>query len=150
MLVVRRMAHGVADHFQMRVSEWVMLVPTVGTALSLMWFPDMFDMSPSFAGLARWADESTWAIFAWLVAAMRVSALGVNGTFAAFPFSPHVRAGASAAGAIFWAEIAAGFLSALISDGGAPTGVNAYSTFVLLELVNVWRSFSDIGRQAAR
>ncbi|ORE94093.1 hypothetical protein ATO13_08466 [Stappia sp. 22II-S9-Z10] len=146
MLIVRRMAHGVRAHFQVRVTEWAMVYPTLGMSLALMVQPDMFETSPSFAELGRWASEGAASCIAMLCALVRFAALVVNGTFRSFPYSPHLRATASLIGAAFWWQVALGFALAAIEGQGAWSAVVAYSTLLILEAVNISRSFADISR----
>lgn len=148
MIIVRRIAHGVVHHFPFRVSEWVMVHPTFWMGISLMLQPEMFTTSPSFAELARWADESVWSSIAILCAFVRFSALVVNGTFPRFTYSPHLRAFASIVGVAFWSQFTLGFGVVAVDGTGAWSAVVAYSTLLFLELVNVHRSFSDIGKAA--
>ncbi|RAI01084.1 hypothetical protein DLJ53_17870 [Acuticoccus sediminis] len=148
MLIVRRISRGVADHFPIRVSEWVMVHPTFWMGVALMAQPDIFDSSPSFAELARWADERVWSSIAILCAFIRFTALMVNGTFRGFTKSPHLRAFASFVGVAFWSQVTLGFAIAAGAGEGAWTAVAVHSTLLLLELVNVHRSFSDIGKSA--
>ncbi len=148
MLIVRRITRGVVDHFPVRVSEWAMVHPTFWMGVALMFQPDMFETSPSFMELSRWADEKVWSSIAILCGFTRFSALVINGTFSRFIWSPHVRAFASFAGVAFWSQFTLGFAVAAISGEGAWSAVVAYSTLLLLELVNVHRSFADIGKSA--
>lgn len=146
MLVVKRIGRGVASHFPVRASEWLMICPTFGMGLALMLQPAMFDTSPSFSVLSRWADEAIWSTLAILCAVLRLVALVVNGTFARFPYSPHLRAFASFAGAGLWGQFTLAFTSAALAGGGSLSPVVAYSTFLLAEFLNIWRSFADLGR----
>ncbi|WP_386681801.1 hypothetical protein [Loktanella sp. R86503] len=116
----------------------------MGAVLSLQ--DDLFSVSPSFAQLSQWADQPVWACIVTVCAIIRVLALIVNGTFAGFRYSPHIRAGASLVSMLFWSQFCLGFLIAAVSGEGAWTAVPAYSTFVLAELANLFRSGSDIGR----
>lgn len=146
MIVVRSVISGVRDHFIIRISEWVMLVPTSG-----MWFgleyvqPNMFATSNSFKQLDQMFTEQTWAMLVLLCAVARFCALIVNGTFDVFKYSPHIRAAASILGLIFWSQFCVGIFQAYLYDGGSFSGVVAYSTFVILELANFYRSTKDIG-----
>ncbi|ETW14252.1 hypothetical protein ATO8_00045 [Roseivivax marinus] len=146
MILLKRITDGVASHFHVRVSEWAMVYPCLGMGIALNLQPDMFDASPSFAQLALWLEEREWAFFVIVCAAVRLFALTVNGTFASFRFSPHIRIAAACASAAFWFQFAWGFLQAHIEGEGALSAVIAYSTFVLLEAVNIWRSSEDVGR----
>nr|CAD6602637.1 hypothetical protein RKHAN_01176 [Rhizobium sp. Khangiran2] len=147
MIVLRRVYDGVADHFKIRASEWVMLWPAFGLWFVLQLDPDMFTTSPSFAVLADWGEESTWAWFLFGCGLARLFALTINGTFRGFVFSPHIRATASLIGAAVWSQVSLGFLMAWLTAGGAPSGVIGWSTMVLLEIVNTHRSWADVGKQ---
>ncbi|UIJ73384.1 hypothetical protein [Aurantimonas sp. HBX-1] len=81
---------------------------------------------------------------------LRLAALTINGTFKGFAFSPHIRALASVVGVAIWSQVSLGFLMAFLAGGGAPSGVIGWSTMVLLEIMNVYRSWSDVGKNAAR
>ncbi|MBC24414.1 MAG: hypothetical protein CMJ32_10935 [Phycisphaerae bacterium] len=107
---------------------------------------DMFDTSPSFAKLAGWLDEPEWAFLALICAIVRLAALTVNGTFASFPYSPHIRIAASFLSGWFWFQFTAGFASAALAGSGAWSAVCAYSTLLILEAVNVYRSSKDLTR----
>jgi len=149
-LIVFRIYRGVADHFPIRVSEWVMVWPAMGMWAALQAMPDMFSVSPSYEYLARWASEQSWA---WIIMAcgmVRLAALTINGTFKGFAFSPHIRAVASIVGVAIWSQISLGFLMAFLTGGGALSGVIGWSTMVLLEIMNTYRSWSDVGKNAAR
>lgn len=149
MIILRRVYDGVADHFPIRVSEWIMLWPAMGLWVGLQLDPNMFGKSPSFAYLAAWGDEGTWGSIIGLCAVLRLAALTINGTFQGFAFSPHIRAGASLAGVAIWSQISLGFLMAYLFSGGAFSGFVAWSTPVIAELWNVFRSWSDVGKNAA-
>lgn len=145
MLIVR-VTRGVREHFSIRVSEWAMVHPTFWMGIALMLQPDMFSTSPSFASLARWADEGVWSSLAIGCAFVRVVALVVNGTFRSFTLAPHLRAAASLVGIAFWSQFTLGFAVAAAQGGGAWSAVVAYSTMLLLEFVNLHRSFADTGK----
>lgn len=150
MIILRRVYHGVTEHFPLRVAEWVMLWPAIGVWLALYFFPKMFSTSPEFATLASWADEGTWSVVIGLCGACRLGALTVNGTFRTFSFSPHFRAAASAIGAIIWFQYSLGFFMAFASSDGALPGALmgsiGWATMVVIEVFNTHRSWSDIGK----
>ena len=75
-----------------------------------------------------------------------LAALTINGTFQGFRFSPHLRFGASLLGIFFWSQWTLGFLLSWASFGGAPSAIVAYGTFCAMELANLTRSGSDIGK----
>lgn len=147
MIILRRVYIGVADHFKIRASEWIMLWPTFGLWAALQLWPEMFNTSASFVVLAGWGNESTWS---WVVASAgiaRLGALTVNGTFRGFVFSPHIRAAVSVFGAGVWSQVSLGFAVAAVTSGGAPSEAIAWSTMVLLEIINTHRSWADVGKQ---
>ncbi|MGE0231176.1 MAG: hypothetical protein AB7O39_03085 [Flavobacteriaceae bacterium] len=144
MIYLRDIQRGITDHFPLRVSEWVMVYPTLGMWIAFQLQPNMFDAGKSFTTVAGWAEEQTWAYICLFVALTRLTALSVNGTFKGFPFSPHMRAAASLAGVVFWSQFSLGFLVEFLFGAGIVTAFVAYSSFCLLELVNVYRSWSDI------
>lgn len=148
-MIVLRVYRGVADHFPIRVAEWIMVWPALGMWFALQADPEMFAKSRSFAYIATWASESAWAWAILLAALARLLALTVNGTFKGFAFSPHIRAAASLIGVAVWSQISLGFLMAFILANGAASGIIGWSTLVIVEIWNVFRSWSDVGRNAA-
>jgi len=147
-VIVLRVYRGITDHFPIRVSEWVMAWPAIGLWVALQVDPQMFDRSPSFAYLAHWGDELTWAWVIGLCGVLRLLALTINGTFKGFAFSPHIRAAASLIGVAVWSQVSLGFLMAALTGGGAASGAIAWSTMVLMEVFNTYRSWSDVGRNS--
>lgn len=145
MIVLRAVYQGVADHFPFRWSEWVMLWPSFGMWIVLQVDPNMFSTSPSFRALATWGDEGQWAIVLAACGICRLAALTINGTFRGFAYSPHIRAAASIIGALVWSQVSLGFLLAYFG-GGALSGAIIWSTLVLVEIVNIHRSWADISR----
>ncbi len=146
MIVIRRISTGIFNHLPVRVSEWIMAYASISMGVALLKQPDMFTTSVSFEMLESWADEGTWAALVLLCGVLRLAALVVNGTFEGFRFSPHLRAGASVAGAMFWSQYCLGFLMAAAFSGGAWSGPSVYSTLLLLELANIYRAWVDIGK----
>lgn len=143
-----RLNRGIVDHFPVRATEWVMAWPAFGMWAALQAQPDMFGTSPSFSTLAEWAAEGTWAAFVIACSLARLFALSINGTFKeAFPYTPHLRVIASLMGIAFWSQFTLGFISSYLYADGAASPVVAYSTFCLLELLNIFRSWSDVGAQ---
>jgi len=143
-MVVVRIVTGIRKHWVIRASEWVMLYPAIGLGLVLTYQEDLFQVSRSFGPLSRWADQSTWAIIVLAVAMTRLVALTVNGTFDGFRYSPHMRLIACIAGIFFWSQYFLGLTNAAYFEGGAWSGPVAYSTFVLFELLNIYRVWGDV------
>ena len=149
-LIIVRLGRGIHEHFHIRLSEWIMVYPALGMWFAFQYQPEMFSTSPSFETLRHWANEHTWGVLCLWCGVARLIALTVNGTFRAFSYSPHMRIAASFIGVAFWSQFSLGFLTASLAGNGAFSAVVAFSTFCLLELANVYRSWSDIGVQRSR
>ena len=61
MVFLRDVAFGVKEHFPIRLSEWVMVVPSLGMWLAFQVQPDMLTTSASFRTLAGWGSPDFWA-----------------------------------------------------------------------------------------
>lgn len=146
---LHRIANGVVGHFPMRFSEWSMLVPNFTMGLVLLYQPDMFNTSPSFGHLAALASESTWACIVLTTAIIRLFALGINGTFRTFRYSPHLRMFSAFVSIMFWLFFTLGFLIAALYFGGAWSPM-AYAGYLTLELMNFYRSCQDRAKYQSR
>lgn len=149
-MIVLRITRGIAAHFPTRFPEWLMAWPAFLAGASFILQPGMFATSPSFSTIERWATQPAWACVVLVYAAIRLLALIVNGTFAGFRYSPHFRAAASLAGLWFWGQLCVGFTISALTGGGAWLAPVLLSTFVIAELVNLYRSASDIGPASKR
>lgn len=147
MIILRRVAQGIHQHWQIRATEWVMVYPAFLLSCSLVYQQNMFEVFPAFAVLAGWATQPQWAIWLLLSAAIRLGALVINGTFKGFRYSPHLRVVASYAGAGFWGMFCLGFLIAAYHDLAPWSAPVAYSTLVLMEFLNIYRSWTDVYRK---
>lgn len=143
MIIVRRITDGISAHFPIRFTEWIMVWPTVFMGIALWLQADMFETAPSYHKVAQWADESTWATMVLICAVVRLLALVVNGTFHSFRYSPHFRLVASLVGMAFWSQFTVGFLNAAVFYGGSWSEVVAYSTMLVMEFANFYRSLVD-------
>ncbi|RFC66431.1 hypothetical protein DYI37_03030 [Fulvimarina endophytica] len=143
-MIVLRVIRGITDHFPIRATEWVMMLPTFGMAVAFHLSPNMFSVSPSFESLADWGSEAAWAAVVLACGVMRFAALVINGTFQGFRLSPHIRFAASLVGIAFWSQWTLCFIQAFIELGGAPSAIIAYGTFCCMELLNLYRSGTDI------
>ena len=149
-MIVLRITRGIAAHFPVRKTEWLMLFPSFAMGAALVLQPAMFETSPSFGTLARWGDQSMWATVVLTCSLFRLFALVINGTFDNFRYSPHLRTVSSLIGLLFWSQFGLGFLVSALFGGGAWSAPVAYSTFALAELLNFYQSGSDIGRAQTR
>ena len=144
-MIILRVVGGIRQHFGIRVTEWIMTAALFGWSLVLAVDGGTFGTSAAFAQIARYGDEMFWANICFLAGIVRLGALIVNGTFRAFRYSPHLRAGASVVACIFWGQIALGVLVASLTAGAGRTGVVAYSTFMAIEMWNFFRAWADVG-----
>lgn len=144
MIIVRMIKDGISEHFPMRVSEWVMLWPTMGMWLAFQVQPDVFQKYPSLQVLAQWAEEETWAAVCLICGILRLIALVINGTFKAqFPYTPHLRVVAAFMSIVFWSQLSLGCLISFLEGHGAVTAVVTYTSLCVFELVNLHRSVAD-------
>lgn len=144
-MIFLRVKTGVTQHFHIRLSEWLMLVPSFGMWMAFTIQHDMFETSGSYMYLSSWGDEHVWASIFLIYGIVRASALVVNGTFELFPYSPHIRMLAAVFGALFWSQFSLGFLKAYLAGPGALSPVVAYTTLTIFELANVYRASKDVG-----
>ncbi|WP_309084143.1 hypothetical protein [Chelativorans sp.] len=144
-MIVLRLATGIREHFPQRVSEWVLTGAILGWAAVLSGDGNTFANAPSFSELARMADEDTWAVICLVVGLLRLTALVINGTFRAFPYSPHMRGLASFAACIFWGQVALGMMLAWLNHGAAGTGMVIYLAAMAQDAWNLFRAWADVG-----
>ena len=137
----RRLWRGIVGHFVVRAPEWW----TAGLLVQLGWVfhtaPTLFQSSPTFSVIARWAVEATWGDLCLTIGGLHVLALVINGTFPRFRWSPHVRAATSLLACGMWFLIALG----IHLSGTGPTGVRVYGMIFLLEAWNCVRACIDTG-----
>ena len=144
---LKRVGAGVCQHFPIRVTEWAMVPPSIAIGAVLLYQPHLFEISPSFSALARWAEQGVWGCVVLICAMMRLASLIINGTFQSFRLSPVFRLVASLFGALFWMFYHVGVTVAALFYGGAWTASAIVLLPVIIELVNVTRSAHDATRR---
>lgn len=149
MIVLRRLAHGVWHHADVRFTEWLGAAPLIGVGFVLYADPGALVATRSFATLAQWASPGTWSNVLLTCGLMRLVALFINGTFRGFQHSPTIRFFAACVAALFWTLFTVGVYSAWRDAGGSPTGIVAYGTLIALELRNAYVSRVDMARGRA-
>lgn len=141
-----RVLRGVAAHFRLRVAEWFTTALLLQFGLILFGPGDVFPHSPNLSVMAQWASEETWGALCLGVGGVHLLALTINGTFPAFPFSPHVRAAASFLACFLWFQITL----AIFMSGIGGTGLGTYRLVLALEIWNFVRASLDAGRAEGR
>lgn len=145
-MILMRLARGVKEHFSVRAMEWLMAYVLLGTYAVFQIQPEVFVGRPSFEYLGYYASAATWTYICAICGIVRLAALVVNGTFRnKFPYTPHLRVVASLMSLAFWSQFSLGFVHAYRYGEGIAFAVLCSSAFVLAELINVYRSFSDVG-----
>ena len=143
---VLKVGRGIADHFPVRVSEWIMTYAVLGWGVVLISDPDTFNKSMSFSEMSRWFDQTTWAIICLNIGAWKLFALVINGTFKQhFPYSAQLRGFTGLVSCFLWGQIVLGILVSWKTNNGSLTGFVAYSTFMFLDIWNMLRAWFDIG-----
>lgn len=144
MIIFRRVATGVASHFRIRFSEWMLAFIMLNWGLVLTCLGPIFDR-PAMAWLAQLGDQPGWGIACYLVGFLRIAALVINGTFAGTwwsRFSPHVRSLMSAVSCLIWTTITISVLSQA-DKSQVGTGLAVYPVFMLADLFNCARASLD-------
>ena len=121
-MIALRIRRGVTDHFALRFTEWVFTAIAACFAETLIGPGDTFDSSPSYAFMARLADENTWGLVIGAVALLRLSALVANGTFRpSRRWSPLVRSVCAGLSGGVWFCLAAGMCVSNVTATGWKT-----------------------------
>lgn len=149
-MIFVRVVTGIKNHWHIRSSEWLMIYPSVGIGTILLYQPDMFTMSSTFNAVAEWMTQPQWSLFILICALIRLIALTVNGTFASFRYSPHLRLIAALSGVFFWSQYSLGVTTSAVFDNGAWSAPVMYSTMCLAELLNIYRTWVDVMRSRAK
>lgn len=132
-----------AETFPGRASEWALGVILFNWSLVLTLNPDLFQDGRSYAELARWADQQTWATLCLAVGGGRLLVLAING---AWRRSPHARTAAAFVSCFFWFQITLG----LIGAGTGSTGLAVYPILFLLDVYNAIRAIGEAGSSDRR
>ncbi|BCP53765.1 hypothetical protein K32_23820 [Kaistia sp. 32K] len=135
MIIVRRVATGVASHFKARFGEWISALILLNWGLVLSCLGPIFDR-PAMAWLAEIGGQQQWGVACYSIGLARTLALVLNGTFAGTPwsrFSPHVRALMSVLSCLVWTSVSLSVLSQSdISQIGI--GLAVYPVLALTDL----------------
>lgn len=142
-MILVRIARGISDHFPSRATEWHMCIPPLYVGLALSWQPAIFATSTAYANVAAWMTEASWSALFLSVAAARLVALTVNGTFQVFRYSPLIRLGCAGFAAFAWGQFCLGFFMEWVATGRATFLIGLLAHLVLVEVFNVFRASRD-------
>lgn len=122
--------------FPIRVTEWLLAGIMLSWAISCWHLTPADWSSPIYSGLARIAEQNTWAFYAFWIGVIRLAALTING---AWRPSPHLRAAGAFLACFMWLQISLGLL---VSDVGV-TEVAIFPWLLLADIYNVFRASHD-------
>jgi hypothetical protein len=122
--------------FPVRVTEWLVAGIMFSWSLACWKMTPEAWAQPTFSGLAQFADQNTWAFFAFWIGVIRLAALTING---AWRPSPHLRAGCAFLACFMWLQISLG----LMTSDAASTGIAVYPWLLLADIYNVFRASHD-------
>lgn len=126
-------------HFAVRAPEWLNGLTLVAWGGYVVLNPHMFASARANGGLHMLTDlapQEVWGLGAFIVGAVRVVALFINGQWGVTPI---IRVLTSYVSAFFWFLIAADFLRA----GVPQLGVVMYSSLLASDMVSVFRAAGD-------
>lgn len=141
MIILRRIGVGITKHLPARASEWALALILFIWALNCIFTPGYLER-PAWLWLADHGSQGLWGGAALVIAALRLLALIINGTFADTAWSrrsPHVRAAMAFLSCFFWLSQS---LSVWITDVTA-TGLSASVVFFALDIYNIVRTSTD-------
>lgn len=147
-MILLRTVEGVHAHFPQRWTEWLMVIPALGIGVALEIQPDMFSLAPHYATLEQWASEETWKTIILTSALFRLAALVINGSFAWFRYTPHLRLLGAFVGGAIWSQFALSALMTFFAIGSSLGPVVSYGVLAILEFVNVFRASRALGAWA--
>lgn len=145
-MIAIRIVSGVTEHFQARLSEWVLSSILVALGIVIAQPDQMFERAPSLKMLTLVAPEMTWAWVCLLTGMVRLLALVVNGTFADSAygrFSPHVRGTLAFFSCLIWYA----FVLGIWISGVNSIGIIFLTGIYVFEFFTIKEAFSD-ARQA--
>ena len=131
-LIVVSMVHGIAGHFPLRVTCWVLSAILANIGFVLIGRPDFFHEQPVYMFMARVGPPEWWGDVCLILGSSRIVALVINGSFPWFHWSAHIRSFLAAGCCLIWFQLSLGFLTTPLSG----LGVAVYPFLMLLEIYN--------------
>ena len=122
--------------FPVRITEWLLACIMVSWSIACWHLEGTDWQQPIYSGLARIANQNTWAFYAFWIAVVRLLALTING---AWRPSPHLRAAGAFLACFMWLQISLGMFVSEIRV----TGLAVYPWLLLADIYNVFRASHD-------
>ncbi len=120
-----------------RLIEWLFACMMLSWGVWLL-LPLHTFLNPQYAALAALAPEPVWGSFSVSIAAIRMAALWINGSWRR---SPAIRCACSVLGVVWWLSMV--FLAVAAAPDHPPAGLTWYPWLVVFELISCWRSTAD-------
>lgn len=139
-MLILRIWNGVVDHFPVRRSEWINSCVMIGWGVVVL--VDDQPLLGAWYLLGKLMPEIFWALTLIFLGAVRLIALGINGTFPHTRYgriSPHVRVGFSLLSALVWLQL-------VIATAGSPhltIGLVAYLGYLVSDSMNCLSSAAE-------
>lgn len=125
-------------HFEVRAIEWWSAACLLSWGAVVLLLPGMFtepQYAPFFRGMTLWAPQQVWGMFAFMMGAIRLGALIINGFYFR---TPQIRLATAFLSVCVWFFIVAGFFQA-----GAIMGITIYGWHMVADIYSSFRSASD-------
>lgn len=145
-VVVRRVAHGVTDHFHTRLAEWGSAVSLFLWGVLLSSPNDIFARSPTYSSMETYMTQHQWSALCLTVGSIRLFALLINGTFRQFKWSPHLRALTSFLSIFVWAQL----LWGMLLSGNITSVVCMYPVSIAVDLFNTIYAVGEAAKVDAK
>lgn len=108
-VLILRVYDGAKGHFAARFWEWMFAFALLAAAYVFIVVPQNFFVAPTYSIISRIASAQVWGSILLVIAAARITALILNGTFETFKrYSPPVRSITSLLSAISWGVVILG------------------------------------------
>ena len=136
-----RVMRGATHNFAIRVSDWLLALMLATFGVILLTNPVTFESTPSFVLLQNMAPAASWGTVCMVVGLMRLFALGVNGTFPIFRWSPHIRFTMALLSCFVWFQLALGIALSPTMN----TAMAVYPYLFLFDMYNTFLAASEAG-----
>lgn len=123
-------------HFPPRAIEWLISAILVSWGITVILTPGLFKLNEAYAGLLLMAPQERWGLYSFIIGAVRMMALFVNGSWVR---TPVIRLVCSFASAFVWTQVFLGFLNAPVPT----TAFAFFPWFIASDLYSAFRAGTD-------